>query len=68
MSRDASQKVYFLIHVQTLPPKNPFLTCFRIFRAYLKGLLSSVSLRIPVENSSVLRESLLGINIYMYLS
>jgi len=39
-----------------------------ISKAYLKELLGSVSLRIPVENSIVLRECLLGINIYMYLS
>jgi hypothetical protein len=54
--------------IQTPPPKNLFLTCFRISKAYLNGLLGSVFLRILIENSIVLRESLLGINVYMYLS
>jgi hypothetical protein len=62
------RNIHLLIHVRTPSPRNSFLTCFRIFRAYLKRLLGSFSLRIFVENSSMLREGLLGINIYMYLS
>jgi hypothetical protein len=41
---------------------------FRVSRTCLKGLLGNVSSRILVENSIVLREGLLGINVYMYLS
>jgi len=44
------------------------LTCIRVSRAYLKRLLGSVSYRISVENSSVLREDCLGLNCYMYFS
>jgi hypothetical protein len=54
--------------VRTPPPRNPFLTCFKIYIAYLKGLIGSVIVIIPIENSSVLREEYLGINIYMYFS
>jgi hypothetical protein len=61
------QNMKLLIPVQRPPPRNLFLTWFRISKAYLKGLLGSVSLRIPVENSSVLREDYLGINCYMFL-
>jgi hypothetical protein len=62
MSGHASQKVYFFIHV------NPFLTYFKVFIAYLKGLLGSVFLRIPVKNFIVLREDYLGLNRFMYFS
>jgi hypothetical protein len=75
MSRHASQKVYFLIYVRTRVSyvrtplsRNPFLTYFRIFRTNLNGLLGSVSLRIPVENFSVLKEYYLGVNKFMYFS
>jgi len=63
MSGHTSQKVYFLIHVRTHfrhvwtpTPRNSFQPYFRVFRAYLKWLLGSVSLRIPAENFIVLRE------------
>jgi len=48
--------------------RNPNLSRIRISEVYLKGLLGIVSLGIPVENFIVLREGLLGINVYMYLS
>jgi hypothetical protein len=54
-------------HVRTLLPRNSLLTCFRVSRAYLKGVLGNVSLRILVDNFILLRENLLGINVYMYL-
>jgi len=57
-----------LCPVRTPLFRNPFLTSFKIFRAYLKGLLGSVIVRIPLENYSLLREDYLGINVYMYFS
>jgi hypothetical protein len=50
-------------YVRTPPSRNPFLACFMISRAYLNGLIDSVCLRIPVDNSSVLKEGLLGIKV-----
>jgi hypothetical protein len=44
------------------------MTCFRVSKAYLKRLLSSLCLRIPIENSIVLREGFLGLNRFIYLS
>jgi hypothetical protein len=36
-----------LLPVRPPPPKNPFLTCFRISKTYLKWLLGIIFLRIP---------------------
>jgi hypothetical protein len=54
--------------IRTPPPRKLFMAYFRVFRTCLKGLLGNVSSRILVENSIVLREGLLGINVYMYPS
>jgi hypothetical protein len=54
------QNMKLLILVRMPSTRNSFLTCFSVSRAYLKGLLVSVIVRIPVENFIVLREGLLG--------
>jgi hypothetical protein len=53
-----SQNLKLLFPVWMPPHRNPFLTCFRISRAYLKGLLGSFFGRVREWNSILLREGI----------